>query len=229
MEDMQSLSCTAKITDIKDGGILLDQTIFYPQGGGQPYDTGEITSDGSAFDVKEVRFDNGQVVHYGNTRKDNFKIGDSVECEVNQKRRDLHSRIHSAGHVIDMGLKECSIPWVPGKGYHFPDGPYVEYEGNLNDDGERLEKQLEDTCNHITQSDVRTKIVMTDLKNVSDLCHHVPTYLPKGRPVRVVLYGDFGVPCGGTHVEKISDIGKITIRKIKQKKSTIKVSYQINS
>jgi len=229
MEDMQALSCTAQITDLKDGQIILNQTVFYPQGGGQPYDTGEIISDGAVFDVKEVRFDNGQVVHHGDTKKGDFKIGDCVECKVNEERRTLHSRIHSAGHVIDMALKELSIPWIPGKGYHFPDGSYVEYAGNLDDDVEDLKKRLEDACNQITQSDVKTEVVITDSEKISDLCHHVPTYLPKGRPVRVVMYGDFGVPCGGTHVEKLSDIGKITVRKIKQKKGVIKVSYQIGN
>jgi Ser-tRNA(Ala) deacylase AlaX len=59
------------------------------------------------------------------------------------------------------------------------------------------------------------------------LCHFVPQELPAGKPQRVVLYGDFGVPCGGTHVANLGDIGRIVIRKLKPSGQTIRVSYAV--
>jgi len=56
----------------------------------------------------------------------------------------------------------------------------------------------------------------------------VPENLPKDKPSRVVLYGDFGVPCGGTHVKQLSDIGSINVRKMKASGDSLRVSYEIN-
>ena len=129
---MQLLECSAIVEEIKDLGenkfsIILNQTVFYPQGGGQPYDNGIIKNENAIFNVNEVRFIEGQVHHIGTYSKETFKIGDTVDCLVEKERRQLNTRLHSAGHLIDMGLKELGRSWKPGKGYHFPNGPYVEY------------------------------------------------------------------------------------------------------
>jgi Ser-tRNA(Ala) deacylase AlaX len=126
--------------------------------------------------------------------------------------------------VADMGL-----PWTPGKGYHFPDGPYVEYEGSL--EGlivDELRIKLEERCNQIIASNVPTSIKFVSKEEMVQLCRFVPNNLPEGKPARVVLYGDFGVPCGGTHVARLGEIGHETIRKIKVDKGNIKVGYDID-
>ena len=70
---MQQLSCGAKILEIKNENektiLILDQTVFYPQGGGQPFDNGVILSGENTFQVDEVRFLEGQVFHIGNYSK----------------------------------------------------------------------------------------------------------------------------------------------------------------
>ncbi len=101
----------------------MDGTIFYPQGGGQPYDQGVIESAKGKFLVEEVRFVDGIVKHIGMFERGSFEKGDEVTCHVDKARRDLHSRLHSAGHIVDMGMTELGLGWIPGKGYHFPDGP----------------------------------------------------------------------------------------------------------
>ena len=59
------------------------------------------------------------------------------------------------------------------------------------------------------------------------VCDYVPEYIPEGKAARVVLYGTFGIPCGGTHVANLSEIGKFTIRKLKQKGETVSVAYDV--
>lgn len=230
MSHMDLLTCEATVLDVqeKEGKtiIILDQTVFYPQGGGQPYDTGLISSETGELNVEEVRFVDGYVHHIG-TISGNITKEQKIQCSVDAKRRELHSRIHSAGHVLDMAIQSLGLAWIPGKGFHFPEGPYVEYSGIYEGDIQELKNVIEEKVNSFVTS-TPTTIQFMDTEEMKKIGLSVPEYLPKDKPSRVVFYGVFGVPCGGTHVNNLQDIGNISIRKIKQKKGKIKISYQVN-
>ena len=153
-----------------------------------------------------------------------------MELKINGERRKLHARLHSGGHIVDMAVNSLGLDWVPGKGYHFPDGPYVEYEGSLPEDlneREQLRRKLEQKMQQFVSSAVSTEIRFVTKDEMKDLVRHVPTNLPENKPTRIVLYGDFAVPCGGTHVANLSDIGSIGVKKIGIKNGAVKVSYII--
>ena len=233
MEDMQLLECEAYVDKIdqKDGKtiIYLDKTIFYPQGGGQPYDVGTITSGDIVFDVTEVRYNEGMVQHIGVFRNGRFMVDETVACKVDEERRKLNTRLHSGGHLLDMAVNELGYTWKPGKGFHFPEGPYVEYDGSLGDESEEaVIQKLNDKMNEILERGIETKIKFVSIDEMKSLCRNVPENLPKDKPSRVVLYGSFGVPCGGTHVARLEDIGKDAVRKIRQKGEILRVSYEIS-
>ena len=234
MEDFNFVECSAKIIDIiqehdKKFTIILDQTVFYPQGGGQPYDKGKIVSNNAIFIVEEVRFIDGIVKHIGFFESGIFKQGDEVKCLVDKSRRDLHSKLHSAGHVVDIAVEKLNLNWIPGKAYHFPEGPYVEYAGSLeNVDKEKLKVDIENLCNQLIQNGKETKLLFLSNKNeLAKICKNVPDFLPDNKPIRVVMYGDIAIPCGGTHVKNIAEIKGMTIRKLKLEKNNIRVSYDI--
>lgn len=232
LENFNILKNDAKIIDLlEENGrqiIIVDQTIFYPQGGGQPYDKGIIENKSGKFIVEEVRFVDGVVKHIGKFESGMFNISDIVHCIVDKTRRELNSRLHSAGHIVDMAINALNINWIPGKGYHFPEGPYIEYAGNLvNIDREKLKTDIEGLCNKFILEKIPTKLLFMDKEEMKKVCHHVPDFLPSGKPLRVVMYGDFGVPCGGTHVSNLEQVGKIFIRKIKQEGSNIRIGYEI--
>lgn len=229
---MNLLTLQAKVVNLlQDAGksiIILDQTVFYPQGGGQPYDQGTIVGPLGRFSVEEVRFVDGMVKHIGTIVLGTFSPGEIVQCTVDKDRRTLHSRIHSAGHVVDMAVHALHLSWVPGKGYHFPQGPYIEYEGRLEGaDKERLKNEIEPWCNRFIEENRKTIVHFMEKEQMAKVCHFVPEYLPEGKPARVVMYGDFGVPCGGTHVGQLGEIRRMTIRKIKPEGSTLRVSYEV--
>ncbi len=233
MEDMQQLECEAfvKAVEQKDGKtvVFLDQTVFYPQGGGQPYDTGIMTAGSTKFLVEEVRFAEGIVHHIGRFEGQPFMTGEDVTCSVDRERRELNTRVHSGGHLLDMAVNELGYDWIPGKGYHFPEGSYVEYLGSLgNEEKDDVIKKLSDKIAEIQERDISTTIKFVSKEEMANLCRHVPDYLPKDKPSRVVLYGDFGVPCGGTHVAKLRDIGPEVIRKIKAGPETLRISYSVS-
>ena len=232
MEDFNLLKCESKVVEVGKENekdlVILDKTIFYAQGGGQPYDTGTIESETGKFLVQEVRFVDGVVKHFGVLESGTPEAGQIVTCTVNAVRRKLHSRIHSGGHAVDWAVQQLNSPWIPGKGYHFPDGPYVEYQGSLEgQDKDQLKSKIEELCTQFITQDRPCKLLFMDKEKMHEICRHVPENLPEGKPARVVMFGDFGVPCGGTHVNRTGEIEKITIRKIKTDDPNIRVGYDV--
>lgn len=233
LEKMDQLTGEATVLDvIEENGkqvVILDQTVFYPQGGGQPYDIGEIASGNATLKVEQVRYFEGTVKHIGTFEKGTFQKDDKVTCHVNPERRLLNARLHSAGHMVDMAVYSLKPEWVPTKRYHFPDGPYVEYSGAIDEtEKEALKQKLEELGNKTISEGGDTKVLFIEKSEMSKYCRHVPENIPEGKPTRIVLFGDFGVPCGGTHVQNLSELKHLTIRKIKQEGSNIRVGYDVS-
>lgn len=214
-------STVESVTQTDDGrtDVVLDQTCFYARGGGQDWDTGTI---GDVV-VEEVRLDEHGVVHHIGTG--DVEVGQKVSCAVDQDRRAMNTRLHSAGHVVDMANSSINPDWIPGRGAHYPHMSFVEYTNAPIDEDTQL--QIQNAIDATLSQNVVNAMQYVSHDELSRLCRHVPDNLPTNKPIRVVLYGDFGVPCGGTHVQKLSDIGRIEVTKVKTKKGVTKVSYRV--
>lgn len=218
MRKLQSHSTFFSYFQGEDGrlAVVLDSTIFHPQGGGQPYDTGVITFSTDhdfEFAVNDIRSKDGMVLHYGffkNTWEgfeSTLKKGIQVGLYVDASRRNLNSRLHSAGHLLDVCVKNVGLSLEPGKGYHFPDGPFVEYKGT------------------VPQNDMQSKQVELELE-----ANKLISKGGKGTCPRIVKLGDHpGCPCGGTHVSDISEIGSMKVSQIRTKKGMTKIFYNVGS
>ncbi len=233
LEEMFVLSGPAVVVAVsEDEGrlvVTLDQTLFYPQGGGQPADFGTIESPRARFSVNDVRMREGSVRHIGFFESGQFRVGDEVTCRIDGDRRALHSRIHSAGHLIDMAVNALDLPLTPGKGYHFPDGPYVEYAGDLPGiDRELLREQIDAECRRLLAIPTVTSVQLLTRDEMAPLCRHVPDYVPEVGRSRLVLYGEYGIPCGGTHVASFAELDSVSVRKLKVSSGSIRVSYQLS-
>lgn len=235
MEDAYKLQETAQYIDITqtEGGktaLILDQTIFYPQGGGQPYDTGIISKEGNEFTVEEVRFKDGIVYHIGKFTKGVIEKRDNVTLTVDEPRRKFSRRNHTAGHLIDVAVKNLGLSFTPAKGYHFPEGAYVEYMGLMDDaQKEELKSKIETEVNRLIQLKLPMIAKQVTYNELKDLCDFVPDYLPKGKPIRVEKIGEYKAhPCGGTHVNNTEEVGSMKIEKIKSKSGNTRISYSIN-
>ena len=219
----------AIIRDGEQTKIVLDATLFYPQGGGQPSDRGELRSHNGVFAVESVRFVDGVVYHQGAFFTGTFELGEKVTGTINKELRLLHSRLHSAGHLIDFAMRKLGFTWLPTKGYHFTEGPYVEYAGALGAiDIEKLQKDIGVICNDTIKKDAETFSSLVTLDELKKLCESVPEYLPQNKPIRVVAFEGFYVPCGGTHVARLSEIGSLFVRKIKAKGDLVRISYALS-
>jgi Ser-tRNA(Ala) deacylase AlaX len=226
LDQSYKLTDTATVLDIStrdDGKILviLDKTIFYPQGGGQPYDQGTIDD----FVVEEVRFKDGIVYHCGTG---SLTKGATVTLKVNKERRELNSNYHTAGHIIDIALRNCGITLIPTSGYHFPQGAYVEYDGTLDEqERESLQKSLQEEVTKLVEQDRPVHLRLVTPDELAAISNYVPEYIPKDKPSRaMIIEGYPAIPCGGTHA-KTTKIGRLTIVKIKNKSGKLRISYEV--
>lgn len=236
LEDFDVVSCEAEVAAAGEADgrqyVVLNQTCFYPRGGGQDWDTGTIKGpdDSIIFEVQEVRLDEDGIVHHiGSYKAGEFGVGDKVTCAVNAERRSINTRLHSAGHVVDLAVDQLNLPWVPGRGGHYPHMSFVEYEGESSpEEAETTRQQIETIANEVIGQGGRNETRFIPVSEMHTVCRHVPPNIPTNKPARVVIYnGDFGVPCGGTHVRDLHDVGRITITRVKTKKGLTKVSYTV--
>lgn len=235
MQDFDVEQCSAVVQSValtEDGrtDITLDQTCFYARGGGQDWDKGVIISDNVRFQVEEVRLDEtGNVHHIGMFEQGVFESGQTVDCEVDKNRRAINTRLHSGGHIIDMAIDSLGLDWIASKGQHYVDLSALEYSGTWNPEkAEELRLAIEAKANELVESKMDNKIVFMPVDEMHTVCKHVPDNIPRNKPGRVVMYGEnFGIPCGGTHVKNLEQIGEVKIPKLKEKKGIIRLSYAV--
>lgn len=234
LDEFDVVLCEAKVIKVgttEDGRtvIVLDQTCFYPRGGGQDWDKGLIKGENGSLIVEEVRLDEEGVVHHIGVGEGQLSEGDAINCQVNPDIRQLNTKLHSAGHLIDMALSELKPEWIAIRGAHYPHMSFVEYkvpEGFTLEDN--FVPELQEKLNMLSNNSYDNKLLFVSKEELNKYCRHVPDNIPTNKPTRVVLYADdFGIPCGGTHIQNTQAIGKITITKAKIKKGLAKVSYAV--
>ncbi len=202
----------------EEGMIIVNQTPFYGESGGQVGDEGEIISGDFKFEVKDVQKKLGDLfVHYGNVKSGIIKLNSSVEMKINVSRRDNIRAYHSATHLLHESLRRVLGAHVTQK------GSLVEPE-RLRFDFSHMKpisadeiKKIETYVNTMVEkkSDVKTRL-MTPKEAVENgaLALFGEKY---GEEVRVLSMGDeessyFSTElCGGTHVRNTGDIGKFKI------------------
>ena len=229
--DIETSSATVMSVTSTDEGkldLVLDQTPFYARGGGQDWDIGIIRKPDAEFTVEEVRIDENGIVHHIGSTSSSFTEGDKVTCKVDHERRMINMRLHSAAHVIDMAIDNLGLDWVATKGQHYPHLSAVEYSGTWDPEkAENLRAEIEDLANNLIEEGSHNTLRFMPVEEMHKYCRNVPANLPTNKPGRVVFYGDFGVPCGGTHVRDIKQVGKLAIPKMKEKKDVIRVNYTV--
>ena len=121
LQDFDVESCTAKVLSISTSteeptmgkiDIILDRTCFYPRGGGQDWDQGIFTNGNSTADIEEVRLDESGIAHHYCSHIFDIKDGDKVTCVVDHDRRWINTRLHSAGHMVDMAVESLGYTWI---------------------------------------------------------------------------------------------------------------------
>lgn len=213
-EDSYLKSCTAKVLASGPDGVVLDRTVFYPTGGGQPGDSGTLAAPGGAVVITEAVKGEGGILHKLEEGAAAPAAGDDVEVTLDWDRRYKHMRVHTALHLL------CSV--VDGG---VTGGQIGAGKGRLDFDipGERPEKEaLTEALNQVIAGDHAVSlswITDAELEANPDLVRTMSVKPPMGSgKVRMVKIGDVDYqPCGGTHVRSTAEIGSIQIGKIENK------------
>ncbi len=201
-----------------EGMIILNQTPFYGESGGQVGDTGEINTNNFKFEVSDVQKKLGDLfVHYGKVISGEIKINENVELKIDNERRENIRAYHSATHLLHESLRRVLGAHVTQKGSLVEANRLrFDFSHMKPISPEELEK-IESFVNSMveTKSDVKTRL-MTPKEAVENgaLALFGEKY---GDEVRVLSMGDdknkyFSTElCGGTHVRNTGDIGKFKI------------------
>ena len=201
------------ITEVTSDGLVFDKTIFYPEGGGQPGDEGFLTISDNKTRILGTKYINQKLVHLVEETQD-FKKNDKVKLELDWSRRYSHMRVHTCLHLL------CSIIPYPVTGGSIGDG-----RGRLDFDLE-TKPNKEDVLNSLNKliSEDHTvsisSITDDELDQNPDLVRTMSVKPPRGSgTIRMIKIGediDFQ-PCGGTHVNKTSEIKLVKSVKIENK------------
>ncbi len=201
-----------------EGIIIVNQTPFYGESGGQVGDTGEIISGDFKFEISDVQKKLGDLfVHYGKVKSGSIKIKDNVEMKIDVERRNNIRAYHSATHLLHESLRRVLGTHVTQKGSLVaPDRLRFDFSHMKPISEQEIEK-IESHVNSMVErkSEVKTRI-MTPKEAVDNgaLALFGEKY---GEEVRVLSMGDenkkyFSTElCGGTHVRNTGDIGKFKI------------------
>ncbi|MCL2629091.1 MAG: alanyl-tRNA editing protein [Alphaproteobacteria bacterium] len=221
LSDTYLFECDAKITatgtDEKGPYVLLDRTVFYPQGGGQPCDLGTL----GASDVMMVKQVGEEVRHYCN----GAAPGAQVRLVINGARRLANARHHTASHLMAGIVNGLYASLVAVKGHAFPGEAYVEFQGECEVNLELLEQAM----NAAVDAALPAVIFDSTPEKFEREFYKLPYEIPGGKEFRVLRIGDYPpVPCGGTHLKNTSEIGRVKIKKISAKNGGVKVSFEIS-
>ena len=195
---------------VMDGIVLLvlDETPFYAESGGQIGDTGTITGAGIDLIVNDVQKENDIFIHYCSGDFEETNISNTVMCSVDGPRRQNIRKNHTATHLMHAALKEVL-------GEHVNQAGSLVHPNYLRFDITHHEKITADELRQI-ETIVNREIlinvdVMTSVKDYEDARRGgaVAIFGEKyGDTVRVLTIGDFSKElCGGTHVDRTGDIG----------------------
>jgi alanyl-tRNA synthetase len=201
-----------------EGMIIVNQTPFYGESGGQVGDKGEISSGEFKFEVSDVQKKLGDLfVHYGKVKSSSIKLNQNVEMKIDVSRRDNIRAYHSATHLLHESLRRVLGSHVTQKGSLVePDRLRFDFSHMKPISPDGINK-IEDFVNSMIEkkSDVKTRL-MTPKEAVDNgaLALFGEKY---GDEVRVLSMGNednkyFSTElCGGTHVRNVGDIGKFKI------------------
>ena len=213
-DDAYLRECEATVVESGAGAVVLDRTVFYAMGGGQPGDTGTLSWDGGSVDVVDTRYgEDGAIRHLVTDDADLPPAGTRVTATLDWDRRYRHMRMHTAMHLLGSILQ------------------YGVTGGNISAAKSRLDFDMEDT---VDKEEVNAKLAelvaadhpvscrwITDeeLDAQPELVRTMSVQPPRGvGKVRLLeIEGVDLQPCGGTHLKSTSEVGKVRVGKVEKK------------
>jgi misacylated tRNA(Ala) deacylase len=215
-QDAYLKQCDATVVAINERGIILDRTVFYPTGGGQPGDSGELRlASGTAIAIADtLKGDGTGIVHVIAPGQAMPAVGEKVTAVLNWDRRYRHMRMHTCMHLL------CSLVSGDVTGGQIGDG---KARLDFNIPGDALDKDhLTRELNRLIGEDHKAEprwITDEEMASRPELVRTMSVKPPSGQgKVRLLDIGGIDLqPCGGTHIAHTAEIGQVEVAKIENK------------
>ncbi len=213
-DDSYLRECAATVLTADAEAIILDRTVFYPMGGGQPGDSGQINWEGGSAVITDTRYGDGVAIRHllepGSMLPD---IGATVTASLDWNRRYLHMRMHTALHLLGSVLQ------------------YGVTGGNISAAKSRLDFDMEDTVDkEQVTADIQALVAanhaincrwITDAELAAqpELVRTMSVQPPKnaGKVRLLEIAGVDLQPCGGTHLKSTGEVGPVKVGKVEKK------------
>ncbi len=248
LHDSYLKSCRSSVVSVKEGKyVALDQTVFYPRGGGQPWDTGKLirASDGQEFPVIAVVKAEGSISHEvaklggkdggdglqsaGNSANEGgLRVGDEVEAIIDWVRRHRLMRMHTAGHILSAIMFKAGILITGNQldvdktrfDFSMENFDKTAFQSLVDEANAAIARNLEVTVSFLPREEA------LKVEGAVKLAVALP---PEIKELRMVRIGDVDYQAdGGTHVKNTSEIGKIVFIGAENKgKNNRRITYTV--
>ena len=230
LQDSYLKECNATVISVKDGKyIVLDQTIFYPKGGGQPYDTGTIHYKDEIYNVVYVEKFEGEISH--EVDKPGLKMGDKVECKLDWDRRYKLMRSHTAAHTLSAILVNNTGALVTGNQLEVDK---VRFDFSLEDFDREIFKGFINEANELFQQEIPVRwyeLTREKAMKIPGVVKMAKAFPPNIPTLRIVEIEGFDQQAdGGTHVQNLKEVGTIEMIKAENKgKNNRRIYFRLTS
>jgi alanyl-tRNA synthetase len=230
LEDSYSQSVDSNVLRVaqekSSAYVALDRTIFHPRSGGQPSDVGTIEGSSFRVNVRRAMSQSGIIVHFGKV-EGRLETG-AVICKIDWANRFLMMRRHTAAHLLDYCLATLTRSRVETTDSWLGDDPYVGYGGPVPSDIDL--KRLQELGNSFIQKGLNVEIKTMNRINAERLIADAPNLarLPKSEKLRIVtIQGQLPIPCGGTHVRTLKEIGALEVRRTEPAEAGFRLHFEV--
>ncbi len=209
-EDVESLNLSSEVLGVPTHAVVLDRTLFYPEGGGQLGDQGMLAQNGAAANVVDTRVENGVILHLTDAPLE----GGSAKGVVDWERRKQLMDHHTAVHIVGGSAREVLGPhvWQAGsnKGARYARLDITHHS--------RLTREaldtIEDRANEIVEANPGIEKLVMDRAD-ADATYGFDIYQggpPRHSQIRIIKIGDYDTQaCGGTHHDEAGEVGELLI------------------
>lgn len=197
----------------EQGVIVLAQTPFYGESGGQAGDSGYLKAEGFCFDVSDTSKSNDNHLHHGVVSQGGVKVGDALDGEVDAGSRNATALNHSATHLLHAALRQVLGDHVTQKG-SLVDAHKLRFDfSHFEAVSPEQVQQIEKLVNQQIRLNTLVETTLTNMEQAEQLGAMMLFGEKYGDEVRVLAMGDgFSVElCGGTHAKRTGDIGLMKI------------------
>jgi len=217
MEDAYQKECDATVVSVKDGNyVVLDQTIFYPKGGGQPCDTGQIVRGNEVYNVVYVGKFSGEISH--EVDRQGLNPGDKVHCTLNWERRYRLMRSHTAAHLFASLLCNGTGALVTGNQL---ETDKIRFDFSLEKFNPEILQEYVAKTNELLRRNTPVKSYelpreeALKIPGVVKMAEAFPPDIPRLRIVELVEIDKQAD--GGTHVKNLNEVGQIKLLRTENK------------